>query len=194
MHSFFILNGEIVLLLKMRQYSILSGHDGSRWLPRSIVERWSIILHEKCRGYSEGKGRILSPDFLPCGQFFSSRLIDMVAVVWFDSLSFQVEPDSCVHQSDYPKVVKPADECPELSLSSKELLGTVLIELSTLSMRWHSHDVCAYWDRIASGEVKGSEHTRAAIVKHSQIDRTQWLFDVSIATLIFYRCYNDSIF
>ncbi|KAF8363509.1 hypothetical protein PRIPAC_90432, partial [Pristionchus pacificus] len=93
------------------------------------------------------------------GRSFCTRSVEAIQkgkVVFCLQTSFHVvEPDSCVHQSDYPKVVKPADECPELSLSSKELL-----------------------DRIASGEVKGSEHTRAAIVKHSQIDRTQWLFDI----------------
>lgn len=113
----------------MNKHSIASGHDGSRWLPRSIVKRWTIILHEECRGYSEGKGRILSTDFLPCGQYsFASISRYGSAVIRYRTSFFQVEPDSCVHQSDYPKVVKPADECPELSLSSKELLGTVVID------------------------------------------------------------------
>ncbi|GMR37212.1 hypothetical protein PMAYCL1PPCAC_07407, partial [Pristionchus mayeri] len=93
------------------------------------------------------------------GRSFCTRSVEAIQkgkVVFSLQASFHVvEPDSCVHQSDYPKVVKPADECPELSLSSKELL-----------------------ERISRGEVKGSEHARAAIAKHSQVDRTQWLFDI----------------
>lgn len=93
------------------------------------------------------------------GRSFCTRSVEAIQngkVAFCLQTSFHVvEPDSCVHQSDYPKVVKPADECPELSVSSKELL-----------------------ERISRGEVKGSEHARAAIAKHSQVDRTQWLFDI----------------
>ncbi|GMS84923.1 hypothetical protein PENTCL1PPCAC_7098 [Pristionchus entomophagus] len=93
------------------------------------------------------------------GRSFCTRSVEAIQkgkVAFSLQASFHVvEPDACVHQSDYPKVVKPADECPELNESSKELL-----------------------ERISRGEVKGSEHARAAIAKHSQVDRTQWLFDI----------------
>ncbi|GMR37213.1 hypothetical protein PMAYCL1PPCAC_07408 [Pristionchus mayeri] len=63
-----------------------------------------------------------------------------------------VEPDAIAHQIDFP-IVKSADECPDLSETSGELL-----------------------ERISRGKQLGSVSAREVIAMHSQVDTT--LFEV----------------